>query len=304
MYSLVKKFFYYCFSPRALLSVLIYKYGGWLPDKFYVAARYYLIFGRFLNLKNPKTYNQKIQWLKLYDQRALYTELVDKVLVKKWVANLIGENHVIPTIATYRRAEDIDFDCLPEKFVLKCNHDSGIVLVCKNKALLDRKKVVRDFSAALNRDYFARSREWPYKNVKRRILVECYMEDSATKELRDYKFFCFDGVPKILFVATDRFTKGVETKFDFFDMNYEHLPFTNGHPNADVLPEKPMCFEQMKSFAKILSKGFPHVRVDFYEIDGKVYFGEMTFYHWSGLVPFVPEKWDYILGEWIKLPKE
>ena len=146
-------------------------------------------------------------------------------------------------------------------------------------------------------------REWPYKNVRPRIIAEKYMEDNETKELRDYKFFCFDGQPKALFVASDRQCKE-ETKFDFFDMNYQHLPITNGHPNASVIPEKPIKFNEMKVLAEKLSNGFPHVRVDFYEVNGRVYFGELTFYHWSGFMPFNPEKWDYEFGSWLKLPAQ
>ena len=146
-------------------------------------------------------------------------------------------------------------------------------------------------------------REWPYKDVKPRIIAEQYMEDTKTKELRDYKFFCFDGDVKALFIATERQIVGDETKFDFFDAEYNHLPFTNGHPNATILPEKPVQFELMKQLAAKLSKGMPQARIDFYEVDGKVYFGEVTYFHWSGLTPFVPEEWDYTFGSWIRLPK-
>lgn len=145
-------------------------------------------------------------------------------------------------------------------------------------------------------------REWPYKDIKPRIIAEQYMEDNASGELRDYKFFCFDGKVKALFIASDRMTQGEETKFDFFDADYNHLPFRNGHPNASVLPNKPLNFDKMKELAAQLSAGYPQVRVDLYEVNGKVYFGELTFFHWSGMTPFEPEDWDYKFGEWLTLP--
>ena len=255
-----------------------------------------------LDLEEPRTFNEKLQWLKLYDRDPLYTTLVDKYEVKKYVASIIGDNYIIPTLGIWEGISDIDYDNLPDQFVLKCTHDSGGVVICKDKQQFDRKKAEKIIEKSLKKNFYYEGREWPYKNVKPRIIAEEYKEDSACGELRDYKFFCFDGVVKALFIATDRQKKNEDTKFDFFDEKYNHLPFTNGHPMANVVPKKPICFEKMKELAAKLSKDIPQVRVDFYEVDGKIYFGELTFSHWSGLTPFVPNEWDKVFGDWIKLP--
>lgn len=255
-----------------------------------------------MNLENPTTYNEKLQWLKLYDRRPEYTTMVDKYAVKEYVANIIGEEYIIPTLGVWDKFDDIDFDLLPDQFVLKCTHDSGTVVICRDKSTFDIKAAKKKINGRLYYNYFYEHREWPYKNVKPRIIAEKYMEDNETQELRDYKFFCFDGKAKAMFIASDRFTPGVETKFDFFDMDYNHLDFTNGHPNADVYPEKPDCFEKMKELSEMVSANIPHCRVDFYVVNSKIYFGEITFFHWSGLMPFNPSKWDEIFGSWINLP--
>lgn len=259
--------------------------------------------GYSLDLVNPQTFSEKLQWLKLFDRRKEYTMMVDKYEVKEYVAGIIGKDYVIPTLAVYERVEDIDFDALPDQFVLKCTHDSGGVVICKNKANFDRKLAVKKLSRALKTNYYYQNREWPYKNVKPRIIAEKYMTNSGdlNDELSDYKWFCFDGEPKAMFIATDRFKKE-ETKFDFYDLSFNHLPFTNGHPNSAIKNMKPEGFDDMKELAKKLSKGLPQVRVDFYSVKGRIYFGELTFFHWSGMKPFEPRKWDYVFGSYIKLP--
>ena len=274
----------------------------WIPDKIYLQMLFYKHFRRFIDFRNPKTYNEKLQWLKLYDRNPKYTRMVDKYEAKKYVSEVIGEEFVIPTIGVWESPEEINFDELPSQFVLKWNHDSGSVVICKDKKAFDKEEAIKKLQQGKKFSGYWYGREWPYKNVRPLILAEQYMEDTETEELRDYKFFCFNGVAKALFVATDRQVKGVETKFDFFDMEYKHLPVTNGHPNADTSPLKPKCFEDMKVLAEKLSVGIPHLRVDFYEVNGNVYFGELTFSHWSGLVPFKPEEWDYKFGEWLELP--
>ena len=274
-----------------------------IPDRLFLRIRYRARFGKKLDLKNPKTFSEKLQWLKLYDRKPIYTTIVDKYEVKKYIADQIGEQYVIPTLGVWDRFDDIDFDSLPNRFVLKCTHDSGGLAICKDKTEFDFAKAKKELEKSLKNNFYFQGREWPYKNVKPRIIAEVYMEDELTHELRDYKFFCFDGVVKALFVATERGSSTAETKFDFFDAEYKHLPFTNGHPNANVLPEKPEHFEEMKVLASKLSQGIPHVRIDLYECNCKVYFGEMTFFHWSGLKPFDPEEWDYTFGSWITLPK-
>ena len=260
--------------------------------------------GKELNLSDPKTYNEKLQWLKIHDRRPEYTTYVDKYKVRDYIAKTIGEEYLVPLLGVWDNAEDIQFESLPNQFVLKCNHDSGSVIICKDKSKFDINEAKKKLSKCLKKNLYDWCREWPYKNVKPCIIAERYMEDQSTAELRDYKFFCFNGEVKALFVARDRQTPNEETKFDFFDADYNHLDFTNGHPNAKQVPEKPSQFELMKQLAEKLSVGIPHVRVDFYECNGKIYFGEMTFFHWSGMVPFNPEKWDRTFGDWIKLPEK
>lgn len=274
-----------------------------MSDEQYLTVLYRYAMGKEMNWKNPQTFNEKLQWLKVHDRKQKYTMMVDKYLVKKYVAEKIGEEYIIPTLGVWDRVEDIDFDALPDQFVLKCTHDSGGIVICKDKSKLDRQAAIEKLSKGLKSNYFLRNREWPYKNVKPRIIGEPYMCD-VNDELNDFKWFCFDGKPHVMFVATDRFNVQEETKFDFYDMEFRHLPFTNGHPNATCLIEKPQTFEKMKSLAEKLSAGIPHVRVDFYDVDGRIYFGELTFFHWSGLVPFSPEEWDYTLGSWINLPNK
>lgn len=230
--------------------------------------------------------------------------MVDKVAVKDYVKSIIGEDYIIPTLGVYDKFNEIDFEKLPNSFVIKCAHDSGGIVICPNKENFDYTAAKKKIEKYQKRDFYLGWREWPYKNVPRRIIVEQYMEDKKTKELRDYKFFTFNGKVKALFIASDRQNPNEDTKFDFFDESYNHLPIINGHPNANTLPERPKNFELMKELAEKLAVGIPHVRVDFYEIDGKVYFGEMTFFHWSGVVPFEPKEWDLIFGDWIQLPNE
>lgn len=297
IYDIIKK-------PQLLFLSLGHRgWFNWMGDRFYLKIAYRIEMGKKLNLDHPQTFNEKLQWLKLYDRRPEYTRMVDKRGVKDYVSSRIGDEYLIPTLGVWENANEIDYDKLPEQFVLKCTHDSGGLFICKDKSKINKKKVGRKLNSCLTHNYYWGQREWPYKNVKPRIIAEQFMEDEKTKELRDYKFFCFDGIPQALFIASDRNSNTEETKFDFFDMDFNHLPFTNGHPNAKELPAKPMCFEKMKELAAQLSKGIPQVRVDFYEVNGKVYFGEMTFSHWSGFTPFVPEEWDYKFGDWIQLPE-
>lgn len=276
---------------------------NWMSDERYVSWCYRLRFKKRLNLKNPITYNEKLQWCKIHDRNPRYIPLVDKYLVKKYIANIIGEEYIIPTLGMWKDAKEIDFTKLPDKFVLKCNHDSGSVIVCKSKASFNKEDAITRLNAGLNRNGFGYGREWLYRNVEPCILAEQYMEDEKTKELRDYKFFCFDGEVKLMFIASDRQSRNEETKFDFFDMDFKPLYIKNVHPMSKSLPEKPKSFEKMKSLAKILSQGFAHVRVDFYEVNGKPYFSELTFIHGNGMLPFEPSDWDERIGNWFVLPK-
>lgn len=296
---------YYIKKPsRVILFLMNRGLFNFLSDKKYLEMRYKLRFGKKLDLENPLTYNEKLQWLKLYDRNPEYTKMVDKYEVKKYVADKIGEEYIIPTLGVWDKFEDIDFDKLPDQFVLKCTHDSGGIVICKDKSNLNKEKAKKKIEKGLKRNYYWSSREWPYKDVKPRIIAEKYMVDESGYELKDYKFFCFDGKVKVLFIATDRAVEGEETKFDFFDENFVHLPIKNGHENADKELACPEGFEKMKELAEKLSQGIPQLRVDFYNINGQIYFGETTFFHWSGMVPFEPEEWDYKFGEYIKLPNK
>ena len=275
-----------------------------LSDRLLLSLKFKHFFHRKLDWENPQTFSEKIQWLKIYGRTRLNTVMSDKYAVKQYITERIGGQYVIPLLGVWDRPEDIDFAKLPEHFVIKCNHNSGTgMYVCRDKSKLDEAAVRKGLKRGLKEDYYVRSREYAYKGIPRKIIAEEYVEDAETHELRDYKFFCFNGVPKALFIASGRLQGEEAVTFDFFDMDYNHLPFTNGHPNAKVCPQKPKCFEEMKRLAALLSQGLPHVRVDFYEANGKVYFGEFTFSHWGGLKPFDPEEWDYTFGSWIELPK-
>ena len=274
-------------------------------DRRLLEMRYSLSFGRRLRLDNPQTFSEKLQWLKLYNRRPEYTTMVDKYSVKKYVADIIGEEHVIPTYGVWERAEDIEWDKLPNQFVLKTTHDSGGIVICRDKGKLDKGAAIKKLNKGLETDFYAINREWPYKNVPRRIIAEKYMESRHdTHDLPDYKFFCFDGEVKALFVATERQNPNEDVKFDFFDADYNPLPFRQGHQHAKVMPVKPRKYEQMKKIATELSKGLPHVRVDLYEVGDQVYFGELTLFHFSGFTPFTPEEWDKRFGDMLKLPEK
>lgn len=290
-------------NPRKLVAAGLVRIARIFPDELYLKLLFRLRMGYKLNLDNPQTFCEKLQWLKLHNRKPEYTQMVDKYDAKRYVADIIGEEYIIPTIGVWDRVEDIDFDKLPNQFVLKCTHDSGGIVICKDKSQLDIAATKKLLRRGLKKNYYWQNREWPYKNITPRIICEQYMVDESGYELKDYKWFCFDGVAKALFIATDRGVKGEETKFDFYDTEFNHLPFTNGHPNASKEIKKPAGFEQMKQLASQLSKGQPHLRVDFYDINGKIYFGELTFYHWSGTMPFDPMEWDYTFGSWINLER-
>ena len=256
-----------------------------------------------LDLDNPKTFNEKLQWLKLHDRKPEYTMMVDKYKVREYVANTIGEQYLIPLIAVYDKAEDIDFNKLPQKFVLKCNHNSGVgMCICKDKSKINIRKVRKRLNKGLKQDYYLTGREWPYKNVERKIVCEQFMEDKESPDLKDYKFMCFNGEVKCSFVCSERFS-GEGLKVTFFDRDWQVMPFTRHYPKSEKVIEKPKNYELMIELAEKLSKNIPFVRVDFYEVNGKVYFGELTFFPGNGLEEFEPEKYDKMLGDYIDLEK-
>ena len=272
-----------------------------LPDKLYIQMLYYVRTGKKLDLNSPKRFNEKLNWMKLYDRNPMYTKMADKLQAKQIVANKIGDKYIIPLIAVWDNTDDIKLDQLPDEFVLKCNHDSGSAIICRDKSKLDLQAAKEKLNRCLNNNYYYYSREWVYKDIEPKIICEPYVEDFEDAELRDYKFFCFDGKVKFLYVATDRFKPGEEVKFTFFDENYNFLPIIHGHPNADPLPEKPSGFDEMKEIAEKLSEGIKHVRIDLYEANGKVFFSEFTFYNNSAFLDFEPDEWDYKFGEYLKI---
>ena len=288
-------------NMKSILKMAVKNLLRFLPDKTYLQLRYLITFRRPLNLRCPKTYSEKLQWMKLYDRNPLYNQLVDKYDVRAFVAERIGEEHLIPCLGVWDSFEEIDFAALPDSFVLKCTHDSGSVRICNDKKLLDMAQLRMHFAAALRDEQYYGGREWAYKNLKSRIIAEAFMVDDSGTGLKDYKFFCFDGKVKAMFIATDRGVPGQDVKFDFFDENFNHLPFKHGHENAKVPPQKPDRFEDMIELAEKLSEGLRHVRVDLYNINGDIYFGEMTFYHHCGFVPFDPPQWDDTFGSWIRV---
>ena len=229
--------------------------------------------------------------------------MVDKVTAKEYVASIIGEKYIIKTLGVWDNVNDIDWDSLPNQFVIKVTSDSGGIVVCKDKTALDIDLAITKLQKGWGKNYYRYNKEYPYRDLRPRIIAEEYIEDESGFELKDYTFFCFDGIPKYLFVASDRQKSNEETKFDFFDLEWNHLPVINGHPNSSVELKKPVNFDEMIQVATRLSQGIPHVRVDLYNNNGNIYFGELTFFHWSGMIAYQPEEWDYKFGEYINLPR-
>ena len=271
-----------------------------LPDKIYLGIKFRSRFGYWMDWNNPKTFSEKLQWLKVYDRHPEYTKMVDKLAAKEYVASVVGEEFIIPTLAVYDSADEIDFENLPDQFVLKCTHDSGGLVVCKDNSKFDRDAARRKLRKCLKRSYVIQNREYPYKNVTRRIIAEKYIEDESGYELKDYKFFCFSGAPRLIQLDFDRFS---DHKKNLFSLDWELLPFSFNYPrHPECIFPKPIGLEKMIELAKVLSKNIPFVRIDLYNNNGKIYFGEITFFPASGLGKFQPVEWDDKLGEWIKLP--
>lgn len=270
-----------------------------VPGEVYLKLLYQLRMNKKLDLKNPQTFNEKLQWLKLYHRKAEYTMMVDKYAVREYIVNTIGEEYLIPLLGVWDRFEEINFDQLPDQFVLKCTHDSGGLVICKDKTKLDIESAKRKITKSLRHNYYWFNREWPYKNVKPRIIAEKYMVDESGYELKDYKFFCFNGVPKLVQVDFDRFKNH---KRNIYDENWNFLDLQILYSNdVETIIRRPPKLDEMLNLAWKLSKDKPHARIDFYSIGDEVYFGEITFYHGSGMEPFDPVEWNDILGSWINL---
>lgn len=286
-------------QARKLLVKLRNLSVKFIPDAIFIRILYFRHFKKFPNLKNPKSFNEKLQWLKLHDRKDQYTTMVDKYLVKDYVANLIGEQYVIPTLGVWDSPKEIDFDSLPDQFVLKWNHDSGSVIICRDKSCLDKTAIVQKLSGREKYNGYYYGREWPYKNVKPRILAEQYMQDGQNKNLPVYKIFNFNGEPRIIQVIQDDKTQN-ET-IDYFDTDWQLLDMKQTFPNSVAPMQRPAHLDEMLELSRKLSAGFPFIRIDLYEICGKLYFSEYTFYSDAGFGKFRPEHWDHLLGSWIHI---
>ena len=305
----LKKAFHCLFhQPYMLTEVLFLRFarGKNYSDEEYIKKLFYWRKWYRLDLDNPKTFAEKCQWLKLYDRKPIYRQMVDKYDAKQLVASMIGEEYVIPTYGVWDRVEDIDWNSLPNKFIIKPTHLGGGagVIICKDKSSLDVENAKAVLSRVMKLDLYPNYREWGYKNMKHRIIAEQLLEDPTCAYLRDYKFYCFNGEPKVFYITSD---KGIsETRQDFFDIHGNHLDLEDAmFPSSHVkIPDLPVQLDKMLTIAKELAKGIPHVRIDLYEIEGKIYFGEWTFYEAAGFAEFKPKQWNYTLGEWIKLPEK
>lgn len=290
--------------PKTLLTKINYRYPllfKWMSDEQCLKFWYKYNFGKKLDLENPKTFNEKLQWLKMYDRKPIYTTMVDKYEAKQYVADKIGEEYIIPTLGVWDSFDDIDFDKLPDQFVLKCTHDSGGLVICRDKSEFDKNAAKRKINRSLKRNFYWVGREWPYKDVKPRIIAEKYMSE-GNGELQDYKIHNFGGVPKIILVCSQRFS-AIGLHEDFYNTEWEKLDLKRPmHLTSMEAKEQPAELEKMLALSSFLTKDLPFARTDFYSINGKLYFGEITFFPASGFEKFVPDKMDFEMGNWIKVP--
>ena len=278
---------------------MLKRHPEWMCDKWYLKVMWKQWMGYKLDLKRPKTFNEKLQWLKLYDRKPEYTLMVDKYRVKEWVANKVGSQYVIPTLAEWDSVEEINLDALPDQFVLKCNHDSGSVIVCRDKNSFDLDAAKKKLAAAMKQNFYWEFREWPYKNVKRKIFAEEYIGE----DLQDYRLYCFNGEPKLIYsycnMSEKDGSKPEPSSCDIMDIDWNPVPFRQKTPPRGNIP-KPKQLDAFLEIARKLSQGIPFVRIDFYECD-KVFVGEMTFFPGGGFSEFHPQEWDVKLGEWLCL---
>ncbi len=287
-------------NPKKIVLYLAHKgIFNWMDDKTYLKFMYKIKMNEELDLDNPKTFNQKLQWLKLNDRQLIYNKFVDKYAVRKYISDIIGEEYLIPLIGVYDTFDEI----VPDKFVLKCTHDSGGIVICTNKQNFNKKEAKKKLEKCMKRNFYYIWREWPYKDLKPRIICEKYMEDKISRDLKDYKFMCFNGEVKCLFVCLNRGSKN-GLNVDFYDLEWNKMPFEKIHPQSNQIIDKPATFEKMVKLAKKLSKDIPFIRVDFYEVNGKVYFGELTLYPDAGVEAFKPYSYDELLGSWITLSQK
>lgn len=286
----LKKFF-----GKGLISAF-YRSLWFLTDEQYVKLIYRLRLGRRLDLENPMTFTEKLQWLKLNDRNPAYTGMADKIGMRSFVSQRLGEGHTVPLIGEWDSFDDIDFNLLPDMFVMKTTHDSGSYVICRGKASFDRGRAKRILCRSMRRNYYRTTRELQYRDIPHRIIAEKLLGDG--KNLYDYKFFCFNGIPRFLYVEQESLKDATQA---ILDMDFKPMPFCMEDEKADVLPSRPECFGQMKTFAEKLSAGIPFLRVDMYCADGVVYIGELTFFHYGGYIPFSPVEWDRKIGDMLDL---
>ena len=288
-----------------ILNIIITKYARYIKnDKVYLRWKFRFAMGYFFDIERPKTFYEKLQWLKLYNQKTEYTTMVDKLSVKEYVASKIGWQYIIPTLKVYNNAAEINFDELPNQFVLKCTHDSGGIVICKDKRNINKKETVEKLRKSLNTNFYWQTREWPYKNVKPKIIAEEYMEEGNQPSLYDYKVLTFDGKVKLIEVHIGRFTSN-HTQ-DFYDRDWNKTTITQGSFGkvSDVSIERPTLLEEMIRLSELLAENIPHVRIDWYIVNNKLYFGEITFFDGSGFDPWDRYEDDCMMGSWITLPEK
>lgn len=299
--------FNYLRYPNRFIDACVLHFCQWLPDSIYIKLRYRLYVGQRLNLENPTTFQEKIQWLKLNDRNPEYKKMANKLEAKAFVSRTLGSNYVVPLLGVWDNADDIDWDLLPNQFVLKTNHAGGNsgVVVCHDKSKLDRRKTIKKLNGSLKSDIYTMNREWPYKDIEKKVFAEKLIETKPEiRDLPDYKWYCFGGEPKYCQVIQNRTTK--ET-IDFFDTKWRHQEFVGLNPTAGPAVVPPSCPANLDLHIRIcekLSKGIPFVRIDLYDTGKYTYFGEMTFYPASGFGRFTPKRYDVILGKLIVLPGE
>lgn len=289
---------YFLQNPRRFLYGILIATSRFWPAKIYLKVYYYIVHGKKLNLSNPKTFNDKLNWMKLYYHNELFKKLVDKYEVKDYVSKMIGKEYVVENYGVWNSFDEINFKILPERFVLKGTHDSGGAFICTEKSTFDLNSVKINLTKNLARNYYYPRREWVYKDSNPRIIADQLLDDGSGCELKDYKFWCFDGEPKVMYITN----KGKKIEENFYDMDFKILDINHGYPRTIPEYSKPENFELMKYLAAQLSQNIPFVRIDFFNIKGRIYFGEFTFYDWAGLQPFADDKWDIELGSWINLP--
>lgn len=286
------------FFRDTLVKLMLATSNIW-PNRLYIQFLFFLRMKSFINLKSPKTFNEKLNWIKLYDRNPMYTIMADKYLVKHYVADRIGEEYVVPCYGIWDKYEEIDFSKLPRQFVLKATHDSSGATLCRDKEYFNFSEAKIKFNKVLKRNYYYTWREWPYRNIQPRIIADSLLDDGTGNELLDYKFWCFNGEPKYIYCTI----KGSNIFENFYDMNFKPVEVCHGFPRRVPEFEKPVTFETMKILCRQLSKSIPFVRVDFFEVSGKLYFGEFTFFDWAGFNKFV-DGHDRLLGDQIVLPKK